>query len=153
MCRLQPFTVFSTKARALKQVSATNGDYEDPYTTTCGSGEINATIENIDGAFCTPSCSVFMPCPSPTGFESFVDAQCMLQVCGDLSISVSPLSLLCHPVHLLLGSSHDTAPPKTTSGVTYCALVCGSGSAGSTCGPNATCKAGPEGLLICTYNP
>ena len=65
---------------AFLQVSATNGNYEDPYTTTCGSGEINATIENIAGAFCTPSCSVFMPCPSPTGFESFVDAQCMLQV-------------------------------------------------------------------------
>ena len=56
-----------------------NGHYEDPYTGPCGSDEVNITIQDVPGAFCTTKCSAFKKCPTDVPQGMTAQPQCCLQ--------------------------------------------------------------------------
>eukprot|EP00497_Spongosphaera_streptacantha_P005352 TRINITY_DN6316_c0_g1_i1.p1 TRINITY_DN6316_c0_g1~~TRINITY_DN6316_c0_g1_i1.p1 ORF type:complete len:211 (+),score=34.18 TRINITY_DN6316_c0_g1_i1:35-667(+) len=53
--------------------------YEDPYITSCGSNEVNATISGVAGAMCLPECKgIEKKCPeAPNGFAA--TAECVIE--------------------------------------------------------------------------
>ncbi|EKX36210.1 hypothetical protein GUITHDRAFT_155288 [Guillardia theta CCMP2712] len=96
--------------------------YEDPYTTSCQSGEVNITIVGIAGAICSPTCSVMDSCPKDKPPTVTAKAQCALQ---DMS-GRKFCALICNP------------PDEK-------------GNDDGECGENASCKA-ISGVGICTYD-
>jgi len=53
--------------------------YEDPYITSCGANEVNATISGVEGAMCLPECQgLERKCPeAPNGFAA--TAECVIE--------------------------------------------------------------------------
>jgi len=100
--------------------------YEDPKGG-CQSDEIEVTIQGVAGDMCTPTCSLFHPCPTdvPTGVTA--QPQCALQ---DSASNKKYCALICSP-------SLPIANQK---------------AADSQCGTNASCKSVQLGLGICTYD-
>ena len=98
--------------------------YGDPYIEKCLSDEVNITIQDIPGAFCTPSCSTMKKCPTdmPAGFTA--EPQCALQS----SAGKKYCALMCSP----------SLPIKDQL------------AADESCGPNSVCQP-IQSLGLCTY--
>jgi len=100
--------------------------YSDPKDG-CLSDEIEITITNIKGDFCSSECSIFKKCPAdvPTGVTA--GPQCALQ---DASTNKHYCALICSPTLPVLDQK----------------------AADAQCGTNASCKPAGQGVGLCTYD-
>lgn len=108
----------------------TSKNYEDPYTTTCSSGEVNITISGVAGAICTPSCT--SSCPSaPAGFSG-ANAQCALQNPQGSKYC----ALICDPTDTSACDPSGSATCKSLQGTGICTYDNGSPGPGPSPSPS-----------------
>ena len=118
-------------------VGAASCHYEDPFQPAgCQSGEVNITVQNVPGSFCSPKCDSSGACPTDTCSGTVAAPQCVLQ-------DGTPLVAFAYRGVI-------TSVPG--SGNHYCALVCDPSSKTEACssGEHLDCKA-IQGTGLCTY--
>jgi len=103
--------------------SPSSSHYEDPKGG-CQSDEIDITIQGVQGAVCSPSCSLFHQCPTDLPSGVTAKPQCALQ---DAATHKQYCALICQP------SSNATKNDAQ-------------------CGENASCKNVQPGIGLCTYD-
>lgn len=106
------------------------GAYEDPYTTSCSSNEVNITISGVEGAICTPSCTTSCP-EAPAGFSG-ANAQCALSSTSGGKYC----ALICSPSSASACDPSAMATCKSIQGVGVCTYNQG--------GPGPTPPPGPS---------
>jgi len=96
--------------------------YEDPKNG-CKSDEVSIQIQGVQGAVCSPSCSLFHSCPKDVPSGVTASPQCALK---DSSTHKNYCALICSP------SKNATNDDQ--------------------CGTNASCKNVQMGVGLCTYD-
>jgi C1A family cysteine protease len=97
--------------------------YGDPYVAACETGEVNITITNVTGAFCSPKCTLGIFCPSDVPSGVTAKPQCALQ---SSSGGAKYCALICSPTtdeaSLRAGDAQCSADGscKPISGVGVC---------------------------------
>merc|ERR1711879_1019894 len=72
--------------------SPPSSGYENPFKAPCAAGEVNMTIPEVNGAYCTPACDS-ATCPGvPAGFKA--TAQCKIK---DSFTGKDYCALVCNP--------------------------------------------------------
>jgi C1A family cysteine protease len=102
--------------------------YEDPNTGGgCMADEVEITIQGVAGDVCSPSCTLFSPCPTDVPVGVTARPQCALK---DSGTGKQYCALMCSP----------TLPIKDQK------------AADAQCGTNASCKTVQAGIGLCTYD-